>query len=174
MHACSQGVLFQAFVLVSRSCHTILQAIEGYLIELEKVRVCMCVCVCVCMYVCVCVCVFLSLSLLYIYIYIYISLLFILFTLFIQLQILSLPLHCMVTLYFHQDARYVLSVKAHEVRDGTLLSFPKNGVVALSNKPVDKGVFYCYMYLLVYSYSGVCLSLLFQACYSITHIPYIV
>ena len=52
----------------------------------------------------------------------------------------------------------MLSVKAYEVRDGTLLSFPKNVVIALSSKPVDKGVFYCCVYLIVYSCSCVCLS----------------
>ncbi len=39
-----------------------------------------------------------------------------------------------------QDARYVLSIKPYEVRDDTLLCFPKNVVIALSQKLVDKGV----------------------------------
>lgn len=42
-----------------------------------------------------------------------------------------------------RDARYVLSVKPYRVRDGTLLSFPANVVIALSaTKAVDKGWLY--------------------------------
>jgi hypothetical protein len=35
----------QNYVLSTRSCHTILQAVEGYQIELAKACVCVCVCV---------------------------------------------------------------------------------------------------------------------------------